>query len=306
LSYSIIHIGANKSGSTTLQRNLFPKSEGLIYMGEDGEGYEYYRDIVNSLVSDDDIYFRFDEALSLFSSFLSRAEGKTFLYSNEDIMTSRVPALCARRLHNILPDAGIVVVIRNQLTAIPSWYVNHGAYLRNVPRCYWRRYVSFDSWMDYCTSFLKYSPIEGFFYYRVVDLYASLFGRENIHILLYEDFVQRRKQFVDDLSRILRIDPQKAFENLSGQWERKRRTIREFRYHKFRNKFFWDFSFSRYIPFGKTIKEGWLTFLERGAPADGFMSDQWKARIEELYGEENAKLAGEYNLPLRDYGYPIR
>jgi hypothetical protein len=305
MAYAVIHIGANKTGSTTLQRSVFPYNEGLVYMGEDGKGYEGYRDIVDSLVSDDDIYFRFEEARRLFDEFLARAEGKTFLYSNEDIMTSRTPTLCARRLHQLLPDAQIVVVVRNQLTAIPSWYANHGAYLRHVPRSYWRRYVSFDSWMEYCTSFVKYSPIDGFFYHRIVNLYASLFGRENIHILLYEDFIQRPEHFVEELCRILRIDARDALERLTGRRERRRSTARELRYHRFRDGFFRNTSFSRYLPFGKTLKKGLASYLQKGPPADGFMSAAWRERIIELYQDDNSRLAREYDLPLGAHGYPL-
>jgi hypothetical protein len=274
-------------------------------MGEDGDGYDNYKDILNSLVSDDDIYFNFDEARTLFEAFLSKAEGKTFLYSNEDIMTSRVPALCAGRLHQLLPDAKIVAVIRNQLTAIPSWYVNHGAYLRNVPRCYWRRFVSFESWMDHCTNFIRYSPIDGFFYHRIASLYASLFGKENIHILLYEDFIHRRVQFMEELCSILNIDPVEALESLKGRWERKRNTIRELRYHEFRDGFFRNVSFSNYLPFGKKIKKSFLTYLGKGSPADGFMSESWKTRIAELYREDNRRLEEEFKVSVGQYGYPV-
>ncbi|NPU86171.1 MAG: hypothetical protein HPY65_16965 [Syntrophaceae bacterium] len=303
--YKVIHIGANKSGSTTLQRKVFPYSSRLVYMGEDGEGYEDYRDIVNSLVTDDDIYFRFEQARALFDRFLSLAEGKTFLYSNEDIMTSRTPALCAQRLYRLMPDARILMVVRNQLTAIPSWYANHGAYLRHVPRCYFRRYVSFDSWMDYCTNFIRYSPIDGFFYHRIASLYASLFGRENVHVLLYEDFVHRREKFMKDLCRILRIDADDALRRLEGGRERRRNTDRELRYHRFRDGFFRCIPLSRYAPFGNALKRVWADYLEKGPPADGFMSDAWRKRIIELYRDDNSGLASEYGLPLRDHGYPM-
>jgi hypothetical protein len=305
MPYSVIHIGANKTGSTTLQRSVFPYSEGLVYMGEDGEGYEGYREIVDSLVSDDDIYFRFEAARRLFEEFLARAEGKTFLYSNEDIMTSRTPALCARRLHQLMPDAQIVAVVRNQLTAIPSWYANHGAYLRNVPRCYFRRYVSFDSWMDYCSTFIKYSPIDGFFYHRIASLYASLFGRENVHVLLYEDFIGRREHFIEELCRILRIDAQDALKRLAGRRERRRNTARELAYHRFRDGFLRDVSLSRYLPFGKALKGRLTSYLEKGPPAGGFVSAAWRDRITELYRDDNRALARDYGLPLRDHGYPL-
>lgn len=306
MTCSIIHIGANKSGSTTLQRCLFSHSPNLVYVGEDGPGYDGYKEIVNSLVSDDDIYYMAEEAEALFASHRSRSQGKTFLYSNEDIMTSRIPVLCARRLQALLPDAKILAVVRNQLTAVPSWYANHGAYLRHVPRRYWHRYVSFDEWMDYCTTFIKYSPIDGFFYHRILNLYASLFGKENVHVLLYEDFIYQKESFVKALCQILGIeDHQEALKRLDGPRERRRNTGRELRYHRFRSGFFRDVSLSGFLPGGKHIKRLWTKFLEAGPPADGFMSDEWKEKIAALYREDNTRLAEAFGLPLERYRYPL-
>lgn len=305
MTRSVIHIGANKSGSTTLQRCVFPYSQNLVYLGEDGEGYGDCKELLNSLVSDDDMYFMAKEAAQLFASYLLRSEGKTFLYSNEDIMTSRIPVQCARRLHALVPNARILAVVRNQMTAIPSWYANHGAYLRHVPRSYWHRYVSFDAWMDYCTAFIKYSPIDGFFYHRILNLYASLFGKENVHVLLYEDFVHQKETFVNDLCQILGIDERDALKRLNGPRERRRNTGRELRYHKFRSSFLRDVSFSRYLPGGKRLKRMWMKFLEAGPPADGFMSQDWKDKITALYREDNTRLAEAFGLPLERYQYPL-
>ena len=302
---AVIHIGANKTGSTTLQRCIFARSEGLVYLGEDCAGYENYRDILNSLVSDDDFHFDEERTREIFKRFISACGEKTFLYSNEDIMTSRVPSQCARRLHQFLPDAEILVVVRNQLTAIPSFYANHGAYLKMVPRKYWRRYVSFGDWMGYCTEFIKYSPLDSYFYNKILTLYTSLFGREKIHVLLYEDFVNAKVKFIEDLCGILGIDKEEALMHLQERRERRRNTQREFRYHQFRTLFLRGRSLGGRLPFGAGLRRIWRRFLEGGPPADGFVSDAWRNRIVELYREDNMKLAKEYHLPLRELNYPM-
>jgi len=305
MSRMVIHIGANKTASTTLQRCLFAKSKDVTYLGEDCAGYENYRETLNSLVSDDDIHFRYEAARELFRKFVLSRGGRTFLYSNEDIMTSRVPTQCARRLHEFVPDAEIVVVIRNQLTAIPSMYANHGAYLKMVPRRYWRRYVSFDDWMDYSTTFIKYSYLDSYFYHRILTLYARLFEKQKMHILFYEDLVRDPEGFIRDLCSILRIDAEEAIKLLRGKRERRRNTSRELKYHQFRTHFFWGRSLSRYLPFGAALSRMWRNFLAKGPPTSDFMSDHWRNKIIELYSEDNSKLAQEYDLPLREYGYPV-
>lgn len=305
MARTVIHIGANKAASTTLQRCLFAKSKDLVYLGEDCDGYENYRDTLNSLISDDDIHFSYESARELFKNFVSSCGEKTALYSNEDIMTSRVPTQCAHRLKEFLPDAKIMVIIRNQLTAIPSMYANHGAYLKMVPRRYWRRYVSFDDWMNYCTTFIKYSALDSYFYHRILDVYASLFGKKRVHVLFYEDFVNKEEGFINDLSGILRIEAREASKLLRGKRERRRNTSRELRYHQFRSLFLWGRSIRQYLPYGEALGRKWENFLEKGGPANGLMSDYWRNKIIELYKEDNLKLSEDYHLPLKDYGYPV-
>lgn len=302
---SVIHIGANKTGSTTLQRCLFTKHNDLSYLGEDCVGFETYKNMLNSLVSDDDVHYCSKAVQELFSRFADAGEKKVFIYSNEDIMTSRLPTQCAKRLYELLPDAEILVVLRNQLTAIPSIYVNHGAYLKMVPRSFWRQYVSFDDWMAYCTEFIRYSYLDSFFYHRILNLYASLFGKDKIHILFYEEFTKTPHILIEKLCNILKIDSPEAIKLLEGKRERQRNTMRMFRYHKFRSSFLWGVPLMQYVPFGEYFSKLWWAFLKNGEPASGFMTDFWKKQIVDLYKTDNTKLAQEYNLPLKDYGYPL-
>jgi hypothetical protein len=305
MAKSVIHIGANKTGSTTLQRCLFSVCPEISYLGEDCLDYEKYKVILNSLVSDDGIHFYYHQTKKLFEKFTQTNGSKTFLYSNEDIMTSRVPTQCAKRLFDFMPDAEILLVIRNQLTAVPSIYANHGAFLKNVPKKYWRRFVSFDDWMNYCMAFTNYSYLDSFFYHRILNLYENFFGRDKIKILMYEDFLNNKEKFISDISDILRINKSNALSLLEGKRERKRYTQREYQYHKFRSSFFWGRSISRIFPFGEKLKKSWENFLAGGKPIDGFMTECWREKITKLYKTDNTKLAEVYNLSLDKYGYPV-
>lgn len=300
---NIIHIGANKTGSTTLQRCLFSQSNELVYIGEDGEDYIQKMDTIKSLISDDDIHYVNHTAKELFKQKESICGNRTLLFSSEDIMTSHVPSLCAKRLFNFLPDAQILLVIRNQLTAIPSMYANHGAYLKNVPRRYWKRYVSFNEWMEYSTAFIKYSLLDSYFYDRMLSVFTPLFGKQNISILFYEDYVANPKQFIGQLSDILAINKDNALKLLELKRERKRVTARQMRYHRLCDYFGGrDLIQSLTLP---VIKDMWRNYLDGGPPADGFMSNVWRDKIIELYKEDNKRLQDGYDVDLTRYGYPL-
>ena len=300
---TVIHIGANKTGSTTLQRYLFSQSKKLVYIGEDCKDYNQHMHTILSLISDDDIHFNYHDAKELFQQKKSICGNRTLIFSSEDIMTSHVPSLCAKRLFDFLPAAQILLVIRNQLTAIPSVYANHGAYLKNVPRRYWKRYVSFDEWMDYSTVFIKYSLLDSFFYHRILGVFTPFFGKQNINILFYEDYVTNPTQFIRQLSEILDVDKDEALKLLESKRERKRNTMRQMRYHRFCD-YFGGRDLIQYFPVS-SIKDTWRNYLDGGPPADGFVSDIWRDRIIELYKDDNKKLKDEYGVDLRRYGYPL-
>lgn len=302
---TVIHIGANKAASTTLQRALFCHHSGLHYLGEDAVGYEDYRDVANAMVSDDDLHFPADACKKLFSSHVEQEVGKTLLYSNEDIMTSRVPILCAQRLKKFLPDSEIVLLIRNQFTAIPSFYANHGAFLKPAPPSYFRRHVGFDDWMNYQILFMKYGALGSFFYNRLLTIYAQLFGIEHTHVLLFEEFIEEKEKFTEKLCRVLDIDYEETIMLLGEHHERQRITSRMLAYNRFRTVLFWDIPLSKYIPGRSAIASVFQRFLESGPSAKISLKEEWRQKIHDLYAEENTALALTYDLPIRKHGYPM-
>ncbi len=305
MSTSVIHIGANKTASTTLQRALFSQHSGLHYMGEDGNGYDKYSSVVNSMVSDDDLYYPKSRCQDLFRHNLDCARHKTFLYSNEDLMTSRVPTLCAKRLKELVPDAKILLIVRNQNTAIPSFYANHGAFLKQVPKSYFRRHVSFNDWMSFQTMFIKYGGLAGFFYNRLASIYADNFGADQIHILLFEEFLNNKKGFIMNLCEILNIEYNEAEVLLGNSHERQRITSKMLTYNRFRTSFFWNTPFANYIPGGKVISDVFGSFLKSGPGATIETPKEWQERIFDLYAADNKALASNYDLPLEKYNYPV-
>lgn len=304
MTRQVVHIGANKAASTTLQRAMFSRHSGLNYVGEDGEGYPEYRDVVNSMIYDDDLHFQADKCDELFTSKLSGDTQKTFLYSSEDVMTSSVPMLCAGRLKKYLPHASVLLIVRNQYTAIPSFYINHGAFLKPAPPSHFHRHVEFEDWMKFQMMFIKYGALASFFYSKFVSAYAEFFGSENIHILLYEEFVQDQKSFVDKLCKILDIDAAEAFTLLKGKHERQSITKRQRSFNRITRGVLGNLKIG-----GLSTNEDGSSFLQnilkKGPKAKMVIPEFWREKIFDLYAGENKAIADKYRLPLEEYGYPI-
>lgn len=302
---NIIHIGANKTASTTLQRALFSKHRELTYMGEDACEYGDYKDICNSMVNDDDLFYPKDKCKELFLKYSELESSKNFLYSNEDLLTSRIPAIAAKRLKSLIPDAKIIIVLRSQYTAIPSFYASHGSFLKPAPPSYFRRHVGFDDWMKYNVMFPKYGGGASFHYDRILDVYSSLYGRDNIHILLFEEFINNKKRFVKKLSSILSINYLESMRLLSGVHERPRVTSRYYNYNKFRTNFMWGKHLTKNIPFGSLISSKFKNYIEHGCPVKIELSSSQRKKIFDLYCDDNKALMEKYGAPLQHYDYPV-
>lgn len=303
---TIIHIGGNKTGSTSLQRRLFSKHPSIRYLGEDCEGYSELKPLLDSLVADDDSYYDFTETKRVFSErFDTEGDVGTCVFSNEDIMTSSMPSLCASRLKVLMPDAQIVMVIRNQLTAWPSWYANHGVYLKNVPRRYWKRHVTQDEWLDYCFSFPKQTPVEAMNYERFFKIFRNEFSSSQIHVLLYEDLVTNPAAYYRQWAALLCIPDQDVLAYMSNHVERRRNSGRRLFYDR------WVSRMSA-IPGFKDLQATLLhsmpalnDWLDSGSPAKIELPEIWKHRISDYYCLTNARLVEITGLDLARHSYPL-
>jgi len=297
MSRVVLHIGANKTGSTTLQRRLFATHDRLCYRGEDGPGFAGHRPLLEALVDEDDLYVPMADLDAVFSEMRADAAGRTCVYSNEDIARSPVPTACADRLARLLPEAMVVLVVRDQRTAIPSWYVNHGAYLKNVPRRYWRRFVGFDEWMEHCIAFPRLSPLRGFDYAALAELYAARF--ERVEVLLYEELARSPEAYAARWGDILGLPTEDVRAALDGPRERTRHTRRAFRWHRLSD------GMPRVGRLPAGVVDRWDDFLAGGRPMRDWMSPEWTDRIASMYADSNTRLATRFDVPLAAHGYAL-
>ena len=299
MTTTFLHLGANKAASTTLQRSLLSKTNDLVYLGEDCENFRDYQRTLSSLTYDDDFNFNFSVVEKLFSDFMSRARnlGLNFVYSNEDIMTSRVPSQVLTRMKKVLPGAKIFIILRNQLTAIPSWYANHGAFLKGVPRRYWRSFVSADDFMEHFLEFFNYSPLDAFMYHKLLCRYGDAFGDSNIKFFLFEDLLQDSEKFWGSIANYLGVEPKQALKLVRNQQDRPRITQRRFSLHKF----------TRFVPAvrNQRLPPFIENFIDSGPPVRNLGMGHWSEKIYEIYKRDNLLLCERFGLDLNAYGYPV-
>jgi len=291
---SVIHIGANKTASTLFQRRLFAKHPAIAYIGEDCFGYEVLREDLDKLLHEDESVYDEKKMIKLFEQ--SKKENKTFLFSSEDIMGTRHPTQTAKRLKTLLPNAQIVMVMRNQMTTFPSWYVNHGSFLKLVPKSYWKKYVSFEDWLEYCFNFPYTTPLEAMNYEKYYAIFKEVFGVENIHVFLYEEFLENRETFYEKWAEVLDIPADDISKYLDGHQERSSLSVFDFKIHKM----------SKFSPLlSRVAKKSLKKVLDNKRSLKLTIPSSYEKRVFNYYASGNSALKKELGLELEKYNYPL-
>ena len=171
----VVHVGYQKTATTALQATVFPRVDKTWFLNREDEFFEFARSIEGRPDAEQFSVARWRPYLDE-----SRRRAPVLLLSREDFSNGRRWAMVAERLHDLLPDARIVVCVRNQATMIPSLYSQH---LKSGG------YRSFRSW-------LRAFPVETFEYDRLVERYQELYGADAVSVLAFEHLVQDPDGFV--------------------------------------------------------------------------------------------------------------
>jgi len=181
----VVHIGHSKTGTTWFQKSFYPSvtSHRFIDSGI----------VREALLAPNGLAFEADRARELI---LAAADGVPPLLCDERLSGSNlagglhgmVAPEVARRLKAVFPDARIVIGIRAQpemLAAAYSQYVKDGGTHGT------RRFLFPDSYFFAASEYRTQAPrfdLAHFEYQRLIRVYLDLFGKENVHVLLFEQF----------------------------------------------------------------------------------------------------------------------
>jgi len=318
-----LHIGYAKTGTTSLQRTFFDKHPDIEFLGniavspEREKAWKEFRDrefietpnTNNSIFFDDVINTEsifFDDILvrykNIFSEYIN--PNKVLVYSLEDFVTNDRNnfdlGLIANRLHSIFSDrfdVHILATIREQKDILPSYFNT----------LYTGSYRSF---IDRILRTPMQKVLASFFYFEVLDYYVKLFGRDKVHVMLFEDFINERKGYIEELSKILGI---KSDFSLLQDKDRlniaKKRTNGDYAVSfQAVASIIRQRTFLRYLPMNKGLFKRLALFLTKvNFPFLTLnMTDSQKETIDNLYRDSNTKLMKEFNLNMWKYNYSLK
>ena len=334
-----VHIGYGKSGTTTLQSLFFPKHPDIYYYGIDNSKVLNNHELRgNYLERSINRYYRYpnisSKNLTRLLTNLDRYQGvdkllkknilkdineatrnkKVFVFSNENFSETPSAYLMCQVLKEYIPDANILLVLRNQFDLIRSVYTYTCHSIKHVPEPYKHRYVSFKNWFNNCIinennrgSHKAWDRNND--YIRIIDFHhliscLEVFFPNKINLLLYEDLKTNSKNFYDKIANILKIDSSKSPEGLYSHKSNISANQSVVRLA----------GLARRLPYGKkflksnNIRDTKLyNFIREKLRKHGAkisIDPEIKSYIKNRYKKGNKIIAEKYKLPLKKYGYP--
>jgi hypothetical protein len=190
MAEKIVHIGFPKTGTTYLQRSVFPAMKGIRYVD-----YETCARLFHKMTISDPLDYDLEEIKKQVNGL---SESSTTLFSLEALCVSPFVAKAAHRSQvaqnlKALGFDKILVVVRDQLTMLDSLYreyVHQGGTLR------FKSFLDLEGKRNWANRQFNVDYLK---YHLIIEKYIELFGRERVLVLSYEDLKDNRTAFVQKI-----------------------------------------------------------------------------------------------------------
>lgn len=286
----ICHIGFPKTGTTFLQKNIFTKIDRITYK-DDRQINRIFYDVIEK---DETIYDLLSLKIEL--RIIQKESPQNMLLSYEPLTGHHYKTSfpnrtqIARRLKEI-GISKIIITIRNQVDVLESTYkqyVKSGGVLK------------FSEYFDFTLAENKYFNIEYFNYFNIIQLYSSIFGRENVLVLQHENLTYENQLFFNNLFDFLETKPQifsyELKENINKSLSKKAtnllRILNHFTYNSFRPSHLISKRISTQL-FYRVI----LKFISKKSKKT-FLNAKYEKIIHNFFYESNQKIEEDYGMKL--------
>ena len=299
----IVHIGYHKTATTWFQGQVWP--------GATSHDYVARAVTQQALLAPPGMHFACADAAAA----LGLAERvRPVLLSEENLsgyphnggMHGLIGPEMARRIHAVLPDAQIVIFVRNQREIVRATYAQ---YVSGGGTWSLRRYLGGKAGRHGALTRSYKAPAfewEHFAFDRLIAQYDALFGAASVHVYPYE-WLREPEAFLIRLRRDLGVTlpvgletRPRANRSLGRGALLALRCANLFTRQSVVNK-----TTLIDLPGGQGLRHAakWLIKLLPSRPLR--LPADIEAHIDAFYGESNARLAARRGLPLAALGYPV-
>jgi hypothetical protein len=303
----LIHVGYHKSGTTWLQNCLF-SNEAVGFISPWGNQAGIAADL---FINSNPFKFSADSASELFRDGLDSAiaKGLVPVLSNEAMCGEEHPRKryersVADRLKETFPNAKILISIRNQKSTILSHYRQH------IAKGYGTTLNKYLGAGELAVGFAPECVIDHFDYDAFVAYYQSLFGKENVLVILQEQMIKELQIVCDEVADFVGMD---RFEAPKAERQRVGMTGLAISIRRRLNKMgigIPDWS-KRKQSIGYTLSAKFCNAIDKFTPSaiDARIESSYKQRVANTvtgkFAESNQRLAVLIDKDLTKYGYEL-
>lgn len=293
------HVGYPKAASTSLQLNLFSCHSEIHDLSKSikERKRKLQENFYKSLKSN---YFSVEANYDIFS-YLSTEKINVFSHENmvDEFDNEFVnKELRANRIKTLFPNAKIIMIIRQQNELLRSLYDFWTVKPQNNINLWLKDLFDNKHQNPHYLSCLEFD--------KVIKLYQSLFGRDNVKILIFEELKFNPINFGHELSDFMNISEEETIYNLSKKPLNTYNS--EFhKYHILRKKILPNVKLNQYLPdfLLKTTKRSILNFLKQIKTQKSNISENNIALIKNYYKQSNQNCIKLTGLDLDKYNYPL-
>ena len=196
-----IHVGYGKTATSWMQEKIFLSNPDIDFLGKTNEWYPDWLLNVNYL---DEIAYEKEknQIKKYIQSLIDQSTKKICLVSSEAFTNFGYLKYQAKRIKDLFPNPKILLVIRNPIHLIESFYkfnVKQGHFFLNL-----------DYYLDWSiTPFVlqKRPPIylTDLMYDEIIEYYYALFGKKNVLWLTYETFQDDPNSFFQQVGHFMNL-----------------------------------------------------------------------------------------------------
>ena len=309
----VLHIGAPKTATSTLQNAFFPRHQGMFFLGKEVDGKRAWtgwrsREIETLMLGLERTNLNFKpnrQAVARMVDEIRAAAGsRPVVISSEDLclfsaLDSFAKIERIRELFGSLGKIRIILAVREQVSLLKSIYITeHRGEMLHLPGTKHNWYPSFDQYLDIHFRYACGAVLESFRFAAMIEQYESFVGAENICVYAFSDFQSDPVGVLRTLCRFMGIDDRDpCLEQTAVTRENQHGSARDYAMTQLRQRLTGGRSICAFLPVAaKTFFRQWLS---RGGSFDFAPSLGAVRRIADYYRADNEALFAKRGIRLQ-------
>ena len=307
-----IHVGYPKTATTTFQKHVFPQHEEIDYLGKFIPSFQYrdeklFPEIDKLMTTESSQYTSSQELREIVDRYRQQSTKKIMLISSESFIhvTAIDLGVVAQRIKEAFNPCKIVITIREQCDLIKSFFGLHGRFGQYLFLCkeegeQIRIPLSMEEWLTYSFRAYHKNFLSILHYNEIINYYCELFGRENVGVFLFEEFVRDKPTYIRNLCAFLGIDWDRTLRLVENKHENPNLSKGEFFYYRVMSKLLKQFHFD----IATMNRSNWRFGSIGGSQkAENHISAFWMDKLRILYKDGNRELMKGFGLQLDSFNY---